>query len=831
MAAELINEIVGKEAYEQVRKLDEQLGELVKKFENNTRAVMILERALANAKSIEGLEKATKDLNEEQKKGVAIAEEIVSVSEQKTTAVKKHTDAINAQQKAELQAQIAATEWANTQKQATTATGKHAKAKRDLTKETIEEKMRLQQSTQELKNRIREESNAKGSLEQRRAALIRLRTEYDRLSPLERDTAWGQRMNKTIAQVDAQVLALEKSTGRAQRNVGNYLNAAWGGIRQLAYLIPGLGIAGMFDLIAQGIGTAVTSLLAFTDESQKLNEIRKKGVELSAEEVVKADAIYSATQNLALSTKQRNNYVDELQKMYPAYFGNLTNEEILAGKAAGAYTRLKNALVSAGIARATQDEMGSVMKELLQLELKNIEREEAIIKERKSRAQSQTSNVSINGYSVTSSDAFSAGGVPNNTDPDIDRQVKKQQEKYDKLLKVYQKYLVGSADLEKSYAEKSKKDTKESTLPNISPNLKDSDLADLKAYYENIRKWQMEKLGDMVNDPESRKLFDEFILGEALSGDKSVSDAKAQELAKELEKWSRDNADKLALKIKIKLDNEKMIKEFDQIVEAVKVTNDALTLINDIQYNREMQQIDERNKALEASYDMEKKQIESRGLTQQQKANELANLEARREAERKRIDRERITAERRRALQQKGIDIANIISSGALAIVKQLAATPLPAGAPAVALVAATNGIALARAIAAPIPQYKHGTESHPGGLAEVGDGGQHELVTTPDGKKFITPNKSTIMDLPVGAKVKPLKTDELMKAVYDLGIVKLANMPIVSTNEMQQAMIDTMDDMTKTMKGVKNEIGKLKHSTHFHGDIEHFFRMKKIIS
>ena len=46
MAAELINEIVGKEAYEQVRKLDEQLGELVKKFENNTRAVMILERAL-----------------------------------------------------------------------------------------------------------------------------------------------------------------------------------------------------------------------------------------------------------------------------------------------------------------------------------------------------------------------------------------------------------------------------------------------------------------------------------------------------------------------------------------------------------------------------------------------------------------------------------------------------------------------------------------------------------------------------------------------------------------------------------------------------------------
>ena len=77
-----------------------------------------------------------------------------------------------------------------------------------------------------------------------------------------------------------------------------------------------------------------------------------------------------------------------------------------------------------------------------------------------------------------------------------------------------------------------------------------------------------------------------------------------------------------------------------------------------------MQQIDERNKALEASYDMEKKADREQGLTQQQKANELANLEARREAERKRIDRERITAERRRALQQKVLILPILLVPG-----------------------------------------------------------------------------------------------------------------------------------------------------------------------
>ncbi|MGI8351672.1 phage tail tape measure protein [Niallia circulans] len=56
------------------------------------------------------------------------------------------------------------------------------------------------------------------------------------------------------------------------------------------------------------------------------------------------------------------------------------------------------------------------------------------------------------------------------------------------------------------------------------------------------------------------------------------------------------------------------------------------------------------------------------------------------------------------------------------------------------------------------IPQYAKGTDGHPGGLAIVGDGkgsnaGQ-ELIQTPDGKQFLSPDKPSLVNLPKGTHV-----------------------------------------------------------------------------
>jgi hypothetical protein len=86
-------------------------------------------------------------------------------------------------------------------------------------------KVELQKNTAELKNQIREQNAAEGSLEKLRATLIRLNKEYDNLSKVEREAGNGQGLKKQISELDAELKRLEGDTGRFQRNVGNYANA------------------------------------------------------------------------------------------------------------------------------------------------------------------------------------------------------------------------------------------------------------------------------------------------------------------------------------------------------------------------------------------------------------------------------------------------------------------------------------------------------------------------------------------------------------------------------------------------------------------------------
>ena len=66
--------------------------------------------------------------------------------------------------------------------------------------------------------------------------------------------------------------------------------------------------------------------------------------------------------------KERNKAVDELQKMYPSYFGKLTNETILAGKAASAYDDLTKAIIRKGQAQAAENIVADYSKKNFELQ-------------------------------------------------------------------------------------------------------------------------------------------------------------------------------------------------------------------------------------------------------------------------------------------------------------------------------------------------------------------------------------------------------------------------------------------------------------------------------
>lgn len=101
---------------------------------------------------------------------------------------------------------------------------------------------------------------------------------------------------------------------------------------------------------------------------ESLNTSRRKGGEAASEESAKLRILYTASQDTSKSMRERNKAVDELQKMYPDYFGKLSNEAILAGNAASAYDELTKAIIRKGQAQAAEDIVADYSKRNFQLQ-------------------------------------------------------------------------------------------------------------------------------------------------------------------------------------------------------------------------------------------------------------------------------------------------------------------------------------------------------------------------------------------------------------------------------------------------------------------------------
>lgn len=106
-------------------------------------------------------------------------------------------------------------------------------------------------------------------------------------------------------------------------------------------------------------------------EAEKaLQEARVKGLKDSSKERAELDLLYKASQDTSRSMEERIDAVDELQKRYPSYFANMSDEEILAGKAADAYDKLKESIIEMAQARAIQEKIQELSNKRLEAEIK-----------------------------------------------------------------------------------------------------------------------------------------------------------------------------------------------------------------------------------------------------------------------------------------------------------------------------------------------------------------------------------------------------------------------------------------------------------------------------
>lgn len=117
-----------------------------------------------------------------------------------------------------------------------------------------------------------------------------------------------------------------------------------------------------------GLFNAKNVMEPLVDIQQQLNDVQLKGVQNAQSEITKLELLYKATQNASKPIRERKKAVDELQKSYPDFFKNLSEEEILTGKAADAYARLTSSIIASARARAAQDKMTENAKKILENE-------------------------------------------------------------------------------------------------------------------------------------------------------------------------------------------------------------------------------------------------------------------------------------------------------------------------------------------------------------------------------------------------------------------------------------------------------------------------------
>lgn len=125
--------------------------------------------------------------------------------------------------------------------------------------------------------------------------------------------------------------------------------------------------------IASWVKELINGKKAIDNNKEALENYKKAMLEsqqTAQNETVQLNLLYKAAVDSSKGMNERISAVKELKKEYPQYFKNLSDEEILVGKAADKYNELATAIMASAKAQAAKETLIKNSKEILDLETK-----------------------------------------------------------------------------------------------------------------------------------------------------------------------------------------------------------------------------------------------------------------------------------------------------------------------------------------------------------------------------------------------------------------------------------------------------------------------------
>lgn len=195
------------------------------------------------------------------------------------------------------------------------------------------------------------------------------------------------------------ITATAESFGHLVKETGS----AGGALKAVAGSIMGTGgILLAVSLVTTGLtymaqnGLTVKDVFdkmngTFDESARALSDINKEAAKTSGEEIASLKALTEVAKDNSLSMEKRLLAVKKLQDEYPAYFGNLSKEQILNGNVATAVDDVSRALIARARASAIASKLGENAAKRLELEEK---REKAILEIQKAQENVENARLS-----------------------------------------------------------------------------------------------------------------------------------------------------------------------------------------------------------------------------------------------------------------------------------------------------------------------------------------------------------------------------------------------------------------------------------------------------
>lgn len=852
MATDKITEIVDQSAFDQVVKLKTELKDLAGVFADLFKQAQSSKGILSGATTVsgtnQGVAKVTKDVTELDR----VSKQLVNTHEKLAVSETRLRQALE------------------------------------------ERKVTLGKINQEIRDNTKAQLAQEGSVDQIRAKLGLLQRQYDSLGKTARESI-GKDMLGNIQKLDTELKKIEGSTGRYQRNVGNYTNATF----QLSQVIRELpaftysattGILAMSNnlpMLADGFVQVAKSTKQVKNDLGELVNDPKGGINgvtgaikifgasifsmgnifsiavavitIFSKEIIDfiagTESATEATEKFNISLEGMSQNLQQIRDDI-AFSNDMIDKEtkllIAKAKARGDDEQARKLTLEA-------EKKGILEKiSLLDFEMQKIQESRRIYNDRL-RIKNVNSGAIPQSKEdlqklLDETDKLYSESMKRRSDLLIDLQIKELDYIKPDSTKKTKSTKKGStpkeinriAELQKLLQDEKKiLDTayKAGELDYYNYNLK---LLEISAMFADKR---LTQLGNMTSE-ETHSLIEYKetlvdIAKEGWDGIKTSGEGALKSLkeeGKEGVKLANENVQALAKVQKlldtnsdavVKLSKTDLVDMKKAILDILSVADKAFGILGDwgtqvagIIADKANSEAEQQIKNIDR---VEKAQLMSLSrITMGTKEYEEAKrrIEVQAEARRQETEKKRITAIRNAAKIQKAADVASIISGTAAAIINALKTQPAALGIAYAAAAGITGGLQLARALAAPLPGYEDGTDYHPTNEPFLAGEAGAEGVILPNGKRMLV-DRPTIF--PAGLKgTKVINNKDLMQSVYNSALVKLATQGTVTTDKMQEALIQSLEEQAGKIDNVVKAVENLKLSVKFENFSEHINHVKQ---